>query len=104
MLKWTGNLRRQGGVLTVCSDRFSAIFGKCLIVTMGAEFAILLLGDVPRHALTLVQVAMLYGAAAFVIALVWRVHLTYVRPWTIRRRLPTNDHRIESDVGTAGGS
>lgn len=88
LLKWTGSLRRKEGIVTLASSRGAAIFGKCIIVLMGAEFILSVGGGLwgLHHALSFVQAIELYGAMLVVIALAWGVNLGYVRPWTIRLR------------------
>lgn len=89
LLKWTCNLRRSHGVVTLASTRWAAIFGRCL-----ATFALLELGIVTllelaatHHALSALQIAKLYGVTAFVLAMVWLVYLGYIKPWVIEQRV-----------------
>lgn len=50
LLKWTGNLRRKHGVVTLASARWAAIFGRCLAGCAFFEFAVIvLLGMVTTH-------------------------------------------------------
>lgn len=88
LLRWTGSLRREDNVVTVTSSRGIAIFGKCVIVVMFAEFALMVLAGLGlHHPLPALQVAKLYVALVIVIALAWGIDLGYIRPWTIRRRV-----------------
>lgn len=97
LLQWTGNLKRKHGVVTVVNTRWSAIFGRILIVAAAVEFTgFVLLGALTtHHALSALQVLKLFGATAFVLALLWLVYLVYVKPWIIERRIrasaPTDD-------------
>lgn len=89
LLRWTGSLRHKNGIVTLNASHGAAIFGKCIIVLMFAEFLLSVSAGILglHHALSLVQATKLYGAMSVVIALAWTVNLSYVRPWTIRRRV-----------------
>lgn len=87
LFKWTGNLRRKNGAVTLAATRGSAIYGRCLIVGIFVEFVLLLLpGMLTVHHLSVLQVAKLCAAAAYVIAMAWGVNLGFVKPWAIQRR------------------
>lgn len=100
LLRWTGSLRRKNGIVTLDASHGAAIFGKCIIVLMFAEFLLSVAAGILglHHALSLMQAAKLYGAMAFVIALAWAVNLGYIRPWTIRRRV-LNRGELENTTG-----
>src|SRR6185312_3565604 len=89
LLKWTGNRKQKHGVVRLASTRWSAIFGRSLIIAAGIEFAGLMLLEAvtTHHALSGLQVAKLYGTTAFVLAMLWMVHFGYVKPWIIERRV-----------------
>lgn len=89
LLRWTGNLRRKNGVVTLASTRQAAIFGRCLAVIALLEFTVIMLLQMMtvHHALSALQTLKLYGATAFVLVLIWLVHLGYVKPWIIEQRV-----------------
>lgn len=89
LLRWTGNLRRKNGVVTLASTRWAAIFGRCLAVIAFLEFTVIMLLQMVtvHHALSALQTLKLYGATAFVLVLVWLVHLGYIKPWIIEQRV-----------------
>jgi hypothetical protein len=89
LLRWTGNLRRKNSVVTLAPTRWAAIFGRCLAVIAFLEFTVIMLLQVVtvHHALSALQTLKLYGATAFVLILVWLVHLGYVKPWVIEQRV-----------------
>ncbi len=89
MLRWTGNLRRKNGVVTLASTRWAAIFGRCLAVIAFLEFTVIMLLQMAtvHHALSALQTLKLYGATAFVLVLVWLVHLGYTKPRIIEQRV-----------------
>lgn len=89
LLKWTGNLRRSRGVVTLASARWAAIFGRCLAAFAVFEFALVMLLEMAatHHALSAAQIAKLYGLTAFVLAMVWLVYLGYIKPWVIEQRV-----------------
>lgn len=89
LLKWTCNLRRGHGVVTLASTRWAAIFGRCLGTFALLEFGIVMLLELAtiHHALSALQVAKLYGVTTFVVAMVWLVHLGYIKPWIIEQRV-----------------
>lgn len=89
LLWWTGNLRRKNGVVTLASTRWAAIFGRCLAVVAFLEFTVIMLLQMVtvHHALSGLQVAKLYGATAFVLAMLWLLHLGYIKPWIIQQRV-----------------
>ena len=89
LLRWTGNLRRRNGTVTLASARWAAIFGRCLAVVMFCQFALAVLLQMLtiHHALSPAQFGKLYGVTAFVLAMVWLVHLGYIKPWLIEQRV-----------------
>lgn len=89
LLKWTCNLRRSHGVVTLASARWAAFFGRCLATFALFEFGVVVLLELAaaHHALSALQVAKLYGLTAFVLAMVWLVYLGYIKPWVIEQRV-----------------
>lgn len=89
LLRWTGNLRRRNGTVTLASARWAAFFGRCLAVMMFVEFTLVMLLQMAaiHHALSPAQVGKLYGVTAFVLVMVWLVHLGYIKPWIIEQRV-----------------
>ena len=89
LLRWTGNLRRRNGIVTLVSARWAAIFGRCLAILMFLEFSLAVLSQPTaiHHALSPAQFGKLYGVTAFVLVMVWLVHLGYIKPWIIEQRV-----------------
>ncbi|WHZ20653.1 MAG: hypothetical protein OJF55_002802 [Rhodanobacteraceae bacterium] len=89
LLRWTGNLRRRNGVVTLASARWAAVFGRCLAILMFFEFGVAVLSQMAsiHQRLSPAQFGKLYGVTAFVLAMLWLVHLGYIKPWVIEQRV-----------------
>lgn len=89
LLKLTYNLSRRNGVVRLASTRWAAIFGRCLTIFVLVEFAsaLLLQALVTHHALSGLQAAKLCGVTTFILAMLWLIHLGYIKPWIIEQRV-----------------
>lgn len=89
LLRWTGNLRRKNGVVTLASTRWAALFGRGVALVVWLEFTAMLLLQMltVHHALSAIQALKLYGATATVLVVVWLIHLGYIKPWIIEQRV-----------------
>ncbi len=93
LLRWTGNLKRKNGVVTLASTRWAALFGRGLALVVWLEFIAIMLLQIAtmHHAISALQALKLYGATATVLVVLWLIHLGYIKPWIIQQRVMRRD-------------
>lgn len=90
LLYRTGSLKRDAGIVHFLGSQTMAMAGGLQIAVIFMIFSLLILGVLAQQPLTLRQVVVSVGIAAFLAALEWTLYRIYITPWRIYVRTQAN--------------